>query len=108
MCAAALSPADRGGGPEFAGKLLGGTVGDDASFGEDEDAVGEPLCLVQVVGGQHDRSALLGGEPFDELVEGTPGLRVERPGGLVEEEQFGAADRSEERRVGEEWSRRGG
>src|SRR5690625_7691901 len=95
MCAAALSPADRGGGPEFAGKLLGGTVGDDASFGEDEDAIGEPLCLVQVVGGQHDRGALLGGEPFAELVEGTPGLRVERRGGLGEDAQFGSADQAD-------------
>ena len=41
------------------GEFVGGAVGDDPAAAEDEDAVGELLGLVEVVGGQQDRGLVV-------------------------------------------------
>ena len=52
---------------------------------EDRDAVGQPLGLVEVVGGEQDRLAERG-QVRDGVPAAPPGLRVEPGGGLVEED----------------------
>jgi hypothetical protein len=74
---------------DLPGELLRCPVGDDPPAVEDQDAVGELLGLVQVVGGEQDRGLALLGEAVDEVVEVSPGSRVEPGGGLVQEQQLG-------------------
>ena len=77
---------------DLARELLGAARGDDRALGEDQDAVGELLRLVEVVGGEQDRRALEVGEPVHEVMELAPGVRVEAGGRLVEEQQLRPAD----------------
>ncbi len=60
--------------------------------GQDQDAVGQLLGLVQVVRGEQDAGVVIVGEPMHQVVELAPGLRVEADGGFVQEQQFRAAD----------------
>jgi hypothetical protein len=77
------------------GELGGAAVGDDAAADEDEDAVGELLRLVQVVGGEQDGGPVAVGEPVHQVVEVLAGLRVEACAGLVEEQQLWAPDQAD-------------
>ena len=67
-------------------------AGDDPAVGQDQDAVGELLRLVEVVGGEQDRRALEVREPVHEVVELAPRVRVEAGGRLVEEQQLRPPD----------------
>ena len=67
---------------------------DQSSAQDDARAVAELGRLVEVVRGEQDRRAL-GLQAADELPELAAGLGVEPGGGLVEEEQLGAADDAE-------------
>jgi hypothetical protein len=58
------------------------------------DPVGQVLGLVQVVGGEQHRGALVP-QSADEVPELAAHLRVEAGGGLVQEQQLGAADDAE-------------
>lgn len=73
---------------------VGAAVGDDATAGQNDDAVGELLRLVQVVGGQQDRHVEVG-DAADEVVKVAAGLRVEAGGRLVEKEHPWGADQAD-------------
>ena len=64
----------------------GGVVGDHPAVVDDDDATGEGVGLLEVVGGEHDGAAALGVQPADQLLEVGAVLRVEAGRGLVEEE----------------------
>ena len=53
--------------------------------------VGEPLGLVHVVRGEHDRDAVVA-QLLEQLPDGAADAGVEAGGGLVDEHQLGAAD----------------
>ncbi len=57
---------------------------------DDPDPAGERVGLLQVLGGEEDGDALLGGEPRDLVPERGAALDVEPGRGLVEEEDAGA------------------
>ena len=65
--------------------------GDDLPAVHDHQPVAELLRLVHVVGGEHERDAVLL-EPVQALPEHVPGLRVEAGGGLVEQQHLGLVD----------------
>ena len=69
-------------------------AGDDATAGDHRDAVGQHLGLVEVVGREHDRGALVL-QAGDEAPELAACLGVETGGRLVQEEQLRAADDAE-------------
>ena len=64
---------------------------EELSFAHDGDSVGELVGLLEVVGGEEDRFVLLF-ELLEEISDGAAGDGVEAGGGLVEEEDVGAAD----------------
>ena len=64
-----------------------GVVGDDQAVVDDDHPVGDRVGLLEVVGGQHDRGAVLRVQPLDLLLEVGPVLRVEAGRRLVEEQQ---------------------
>ena len=70
------------------------TLGDDAPAVQEDDAVGERVRLLQVVGGE-ENGAAAGGARTDLRPERAPRLDVEPHGRLVEKEQVGIAAQSE-------------
>jgi hypothetical protein len=70
------------------GQLVGRPVGDDLAAGHDQDPVGQLLRLIQVMGSQQDRGLLPVRQPVHQVMELTPGRRVETRRGLVEEQQL--------------------
>ena len=64
-----------------------GVVGDHRAVVDHDHPPGERVGLLEVVGGQHDRGALLLVQPPDLLLEVDPVLRVEAGRRLVEEQQ---------------------
>ena len=78
----------------LAAELVGLGVGDHAAAGEHDDAVGELLRLVHVVGGEEDRLAELA-QAGDQLPRLAAGGGVEARRGLVEEDQLGVAGDAE-------------
>ena len=95
MVLSVVNPADLVVADDLSCELLGGAVGDDPPVGEDDDAIGEHLRLVKVVGGDQDRCTELARDLADQAVELTSRLRVEPGRRLVEEEQLGTADETE-------------
>ena len=85
-------PAHLGVAGDLPRELVGAAGGDDRAVGEDQNAVGEPLGLVEVVRGEQDRRALEVREPVHEVVELPSRLGVEAGRGLVEEQQLGPPD----------------
>ena len=63
----------------------GRAVGGDAAVVEDDDVVGEPVGLLEVLGREHHRRAG-GGELGDDVPQRLAGGGVETGGGLVEEQ----------------------
>ena len=68
--------------------------GDDDTFCDDGDPVGEHLGLVHVVRRQ-EHGAALAGEAADDLPRLAPGVRVESRRRLVQKEQLGVPDEGE-------------
>ncbi len=68
--------------------------GHDPPAVHDRQAPREPVGLLEVVGGEQDREALLGGEVGDLLPHVRARLGVEAGGGLVEEQHLRAVDES--------------
>ena len=85
---------DDGRGARGGRERLGGALRQDAAVVDDDDAVGEVLGLVEVVGREQDRGAQRA-QALDELPGPASGRGVEARGGLVEEEQLGVADDAE-------------
>ncbi len=75
-------------------ELLGGALGDDAAVVDDADPVAQRVGLVQVVGGEQHRHALLA-QPADLGPDLGPAARVEPDGGLVQEQHPGPVDHAE-------------
>src|SRR5690606_9051989 len=73
---------------------LDGAVGDEPAARDTPGAVAELGGLVEVVGGEQDGGALVA-ERADEFPELPARLGVEARGGLVEEQQLGAANDAE-------------
>ena len=69
-------------------------LGDDLAVVDDPDPVGERVGLLQVLGGEEDGDAVLGGEPRDLVPERGAALDVEAGGRLVEEEDARAGGRA--------------
>ena len=67
-------------------QVLGRPLRDDPAVVDDPDPVGERVSLLEVLGRQEDRDALLAGEPRDLQPERASALRVEPRGRLVEKE----------------------
>jgi hypothetical protein len=67
-------------------------LGDDSAgaAGEQDDAVAEAGGFAHVVGDEHDREVLFGGDAFDLVVEDVAGDRVERTEWFVHEQDVGA------------------
>ena len=61
-------------------------LGDDLAGVDDPDPVGERVGLLEVLGGEEDGHALVGGEPRDLVPERGAALHVEAGGRLVEEQ----------------------
>src|SRR6185312_5341884 len=72
----------------------GGSFGEDFSFAEDDDAAGEGVGFVEIVGGEQDGFAA-GGERAHLAPEGAAGFDVHADGGLVEEDEAGVAREGE-------------
>ena len=72
-------------------ELLRGPLGDEASAVEDRDAVGEPVGLVEVLGGQEDGGAVAD-EAADDVPHGAAAAGIEAGGRLVEEDDLRRAD----------------
>ena len=72
-------------------ELVGGALGDDLPFVDDHDPVGQRVGLLEVLGREQDRRALLGAVP-DDVPHVQPAARVETRGGLVEEQHLGMGD----------------
>ena len=66
-------------------QLVGGALGDHLAVVDHRDPVGEPVGLVEVLGGEQHRRPV-GDPPFDRLPEPDPAARVEPGRRLVEEE----------------------
>ncbi len=73
----------------------GGALGEGAAAAEDGDAVGEPVGLLQVLGGQEDRRTARG-EFADHLPQLLAVARVEAGGRFVEEHHAGGAGAADE------------
>ena len=76
------------GGVERADELEGSAEREHPAVIEDRDPVAELLGLLEVVR-RHDDGPALGTDPFDDVPEVAPRLRVETRGGLVEEDDLG-------------------
>ena len=61
-----------------------GAIGDDDALVEDDHAVGESFCFVQLVGGQHDRASSVG-EGAHDAAYGVAAVHIDAGGRLVEE-----------------------
>ena len=72
-------------------ELVGRALGDHAAAVDHRDEVGEPVGLVEVLGGQQHRRAL-GHEPLDRRPHLQAAARVQAGRGLVEEEHRRAGD----------------
>ena len=81
---AAVAPTER----------VGRARGDHPAGRNDDHRVGERLCLVHVVGGEHDRPALRT-EPADHLPRVAAGRGIEAGRRLVEKDELGVPDESE-------------
>ena len=73
----------------------GRALDDDPAAVDDGDALGEPVGLFEVVGGEQDRQPLLAGEPGDLVPHRGARLGVQSGGGLVEEEHLGPVHQTE-------------
>jgi hypothetical protein len=62
--------------------LVGGAVGQQPAAGDDDDAVGDGVCLLQPVGGEQHRAACRDVGAYA-VPEPTAGLDVQRGGRLV-------------------------
>ena len=67
-------------------------LGDDPAAVDDGQLRGQPVGLLEVVGGEQDRHPLVAGEALDLVPHVGPRLGVEAGGRLVEEEHAGAVD----------------
>ena len=72
-------------------ELGGGAFGDDPALVEHGDPVGEPVGLVEVLGGEEDRDAV-GDQLADDLPHGAAAARIQPGGRLVQEDQPRIAD----------------
>ncbi|WP_406673552.1 hypothetical protein WBK31_30590 [Nonomuraea sp. N2-4H] len=88
--AAGGGEADRGGHLAPPAQLADRPGLHDRARDDDGGPLRQRLHLVQVVGGQHGRLALVG-EEAHQVPRLRPGLRVEPGGGLVQEDQVGVA-----------------
>ena len=68
-------------------------MGGDAAVVQDHDLVGEPVGLLEVLGGEDDRGAG-GGQVADHVPHGLAGGRVEPGGRLVEEQHARGGDQA--------------
>ena len=75
------------GAPPAGDQVVRGVQGGDRAVDDDGDPVAQRLGLVEVVGGVDDGAALRL-EPAQHLPQIAAGLRVERGGRLVEEDQL--------------------
>ena len=65
---------------------VGGALGDELALIDDSEVVGELIGLLEVLGGEEDRHALVAGEVGDLVPEGGAALDVEARGRFVQEE----------------------
>ena len=63
-------------------------LGDDLAVVDDPDPIGEDVGLLEVLGGEEHRHALVPGQPGDLLPQRGAALRVKPGRGLVEEEDL--------------------
>jgi hypothetical protein len=77
---------DRG-APDLGLQVGGRAFGDDAPEVDDPHPVGKRVGLLQVLGGEKDRDAVVSGEAGDLVPQGRPALDVEPGRRLVEEQQ---------------------
>ena len=75
--------------PDLVLERLRRALGDDPTVVDDPHAVGEHVGLLEVLGGEEDRHAAVGGQALHLLPERAAALRVETRGGLVEEQDPG-------------------
>src|SRR6266496_1938425 len=80
-------------GAELGLELVRGSFGDDAAAVDDDDRGGEPVDLLEVLGGQQDGAAVAG-EAGDELPEVDAGSGVEPCCRLVEDHDARPADQT--------------
>ena len=73
---------------ELALELVGRAVRDDPSAIDDREPRGEPVGLLEVVGGEQDRHPLLGGQTLDLAPHLHPRLGVEPGRRLIEEQHL--------------------
>ncbi len=74
-------------------ELVGGALGRDGAAVEHRDPVGEPVGLLQVLGGEEDGDPV-GDQAADDVPQAAAAARVQSGGGLVEEEQARVADQA--------------
>jgi hypothetical protein len=82
--------ADRAAAGRLGFHVVGGAVGQQAAAGDDDDAVGDGVGLLQPVGGEQHRAARRHVAAYP-LPEGAAGVHVQRGGGLVQDQQLGVA-----------------
>ena len=70
-----------------------GALGDHPAAVEHRDPVGQPVGLLQVLGGQEDRHPVVG-QLADDLPHGLAAARVEAGGRLVQEDHLGPPDQA--------------
>ena len=74
-------------------QLLRGAEGGDAAVADDRDPVREPVGLLEVLGGEEDRRAVVR-QRLDGLPDREPAARVQARARLVEEDHLRAADQA--------------
>ena len=72
-------------------ELIGCALGDEPSGIDDADPVGQPVGLLQILGGQQDRGASLH-QGTDDVPHLLTRARVQASGGLIEEDEWGPGD----------------
>ena len=75
-----------GGAPDLSLEGVRRALGDDLALIDDPEVVGELVGLLEVLGGEEERHAVVAGEMCDLVPEGGAALDVEAGGRLVEEE----------------------
>jgi hypothetical protein len=73
---------------------LRGVVGDEPAVVDHDDALGELVGLVEIVGGEDDGGAVFGPQAADVLLQVGPVLRIQPGGRLVQEQQVGSVDQA--------------
>ena len=73
--------------PEPGRDVSGPAIGHDPPLGDEHDPVAQPLDLDHVVAGHEQGGAVLGAEPVEPGTHLERDVRVERRGGLVEDQQ---------------------